>query len=149
MKKVLVSMMIAFFLVSGTAVFADNVGTGLGRVALQGKSGKGWELLGTFLNALCGNGTFAITTGTLGYRNGARIGMNEDVKVFVAQNMDSLATDLARGEGEYLDTLANLMQIEDKAVFNSKMKANFNNIYTSYGVSSEQVVENIYKVANS
>lgn len=148
MKKTLTSVLAVLVIMSGTALFADNIGPGLGKIALEGKSGKGWELLGTFLNALCGNGTFAITTGTLGYKEGARIGMNEDVKVFVAQNMDALATDIAKGEGEYLDTLASLMQ-EDKVEFNGKMKANFKNIYTSYGLSAEEVAENILKVAKS
>ena len=149
MKKILVTTIVALFVITGTSVFADNIGPGLGRLALAGKSGKGWDLLGTFLNGICGNGTFAITTGTLGYKQGARIGMNEEVKNFVAQNMDSLASDMAKGEGEYLDTLANLMKIENKADFNNKMKTNFSNIYTSFGVSSEQVAENIIKVANS
>ena len=150
MKKIFATLVATIFIMSGTSVFADNIGPGLGRVALAGKSGQGWELLGTFLNyALCANGLFAISTGTLGYKNGARIGMNEDVKIFVAQNMDSLATDMAKGESEYLDTLANLMKIENKADFNNKMKTNFSNIYTSFGVSSEQVAENIFKVANS
>jgi len=149
MKKIFAIAAAALFIMSASAVFAaGNVGPGLGRLALAGKSGPGWELLGTFLNGICGNGTFAITTGTLGYQEGARIGMNEDVKVFVAQNMDSLATDIAKGEGEYIDALAALMQ-EDKAEFNSKMKANFRNIYTSYGLSAEEVAENILKVAKS
>ncbi|MCL1910811.1 MAG: DUF3015 domain-containing protein [Leptospirales bacterium] len=148
MKKILTVCVVSVFL-SGSAVFADNVGAGLGRVLLKGNRGKALELVGTFLNNICGNGTFAITTGTLGYHDGASIGMNEEVKSFIAQNMDNLAADMAKGDGEYLDTLATLMQVEDKAEFNSKMKTNFSNIYTSYGVSSDQVAENIYKVTQS
>jgi len=134
---------------STSAVFADNVGAGLGRKLLSGSSGKVMELVGTCLNATSGNGTFAITSGTSGYHEGAVIGMSEEVRTFVAQNMDNLATDMAKGEGEYLDTLAVIMEIGDKAEFNTKMKANFSNIYTSYGVSAEQVTENIFKVTQS
>jgi hypothetical protein len=149
MKKILSVCVISIFMLSTNLVYADNVGAGLGRVALQGQKGKVMELIGTFLNGLCGNGTFAITTGTLGYKNGATIGLNEEVKNFIAQNMDNLATDMAKGDGEYIDTLATLMQIENKSEFNNKMKANFSNIYTSYGVSAEQVAENIYKLTQS
>ncbi|MCL1910810.1 MAG: DUF3015 domain-containing protein [Leptospirales bacterium] len=146
MKKLFASVTMVFLLTS--SVFAaDNIGPGLGRVLLKGNRGKVMELLGTFLNGLCGNGTFAITTGTLGYQNGAAIGMNEEVKTFVAQNMDGLATDIAKGEGEYLDALGVLVQVEDKVAFNSKMKANFRNIYTAYGLTSDEVAENILKVA--
>ena len=148
MKKILIVCVVSIFL-STSAVFADNVGPGLGRVVLQGQRGKVMELIGTFLNGIFCNGTFAITTGTLGYKNGAAIGMKEEVRTFIAQNMDNLATDMAKGEGEYLDSLATLMQVENKTEFNSKMKANFSNIYTSYGVSADQVAENIYKITQS
>ena len=148
MKKILSICIVSIFL-SASAVFADNVGPGLGRMVLKGQRGKVMELIGTFLNGICANGTFAITKGTLDYKDGASIGMNEEVKNFVAKNMDNLATDMAKGDGEYLDTLAALMEIADKAEFNSKMKANFSNIYTSYGVSAEQVAENIFKVMQS
>ena len=147
MRKLLVSLFAIFFLTSASAFAVDNIGPGLGRVALKGQKGKLMELVGTFLNGLCGNGTFAITTGTLGYKEGATIGMNHEVKTFVAQNMDSLATDIAKGEGEYLDALAALMQVEDKVSFNNKMKTNFRNIYTVYGLTSDEVAENILKVA--
>jgi opacity protein-like surface antigen len=149
MKKLFVSAVAVLFLCTSSAVFADNIGAGLGKELLKGSKGKALELVGTFLNNICYNGTFAITTGTLGYKEGRAIGANEDVRNFVAQNMDGLATDIARGEGEYLDTLASLVQVEDKALFSSKMKENFKNIYTSYGVSAEQVTENIFKVIQS
>jgi hypothetical protein len=149
MKKLFVSVSTVLLICASSAVFADNIGPGLGRVLLKGSKGKALELVGTFLNSLCANGTFAITTGTLGYQEGAAIGMNEDVTEFVAQNMDGLATDIARGEGEYLDTLASIMQVEDKTLFGSKMKENFRSIYTSYGLSAEEVAENIFKVAQS
>ena len=146
MRKLLVSLVAILFVTS--SVFASgNIGPGLGRVLLKGQNGKVMELIGTFLNGICANGTFAITTGTLGYQEGAAIGMNYEVKTFVAQNMDSLATDIAKGEGEYLDSLATIMQVEDKDSFNNKMKANFRNIYTAYGLTSDEVAENILKVA--
>lgn len=145
MKKILVAFLSIGVLFTASQAFADNIGPGLGRVLLEGKSGKGMELLGTCLNGTSGNGTFAITSGTLGYKDGALIGVNI-VDVYVAQNMDNLAIDIAKGEGEYVDTLAHLMEVEDKAAFISKLNQNFNSIFTSEAITSEQVAENIRRV---
>lgn len=141
MKKVLVAS-VMFFALAGSQVFADNIGPGLGRVLLKGKSGKVMELAGTCLNGTSGNGTFAISTGTLGYKEGAVIAVNL-VDEYVAQNMDSLANDIAKGNGEYLETLAHLMKVENKVAFKENLHKNFNKIYTSSDVSSKEVTANI------
>lgn len=145
MKKVLIASVL-FFALAGTQVFAgDNIGPGLGRTVLKGKSGKVMELVGTFLNSICGNGTFAISSGTLGYQEGATIGLNS-VDLYVAENMDSIANDIAKGNGEYLDTLAHLMKVENKDAFKENLHKNFNKIYTSKDVTSKEVVANIKSV---
>ena len=123
-------------------VYADNIGPGLGRVALQGKSGKVWEFIGTTLNGICGNGTFAITSGTLGYKEGATIGYNA-ADLYIAENMDDLANDIAKGDGEYLDTLAQIMKVQDKSAFKDKLHKNFDKIYTSKDITSKEVSDNI------
>ncbi len=148
MKKFLITVFSAMFLLSGVCAFADNIGAGLGRVALKGKKGLGFELLGTCLNACCYSQFFAITSGTSGYQEGAKIGNCDDIHQFVASNMDGLAADIARGNGEYLDTLGTILKVEDRAAFNAKMKSQFRNIYTSYGLTSDQVTENILSAAN-
>jgi len=100
------------------------------------------ELAGTCLNSTSANGTFAITSGTLGYQEGAVIGSNL-VDEYVAQNMDSIANDIAKGNGEYLDTLAHLMKVENKDAFKDSLHKNFSKIYTSKDVTSKEVVANI------
>ena len=141
-KKVLVAT--AALLVGASAgLFADNIGAGLGRVLLKGKSGKGWEILGTTLNGCSGNGLFAITSGTLGYREGEAIAL-ADTNRFIADNMDSLAQDIAMGEGEYLDVLSDMLAVSDKATFKSNLQANFNSIYSSSEVTAEEVSAKIY-----
>ncbi len=141
MKKVLIAS-VMFFALAGTQVFADNIGPGLGRLLLKGSKGKVMEFVGTTLNGICGNGTFAITSGTLGYQEGAVIGTNL-VDEYVAQNMDSLANDIAKGNGEYLDTLTHLMKVENKDAFKDNLHKNFGKIYTSKDVTSKEVVANI------
>ena len=144
MKKSVLALVMCFTFVA-TSVFANNVGVGLGTMVLKGKSGKLMEFVATCLNGICGNGTFALTTGTLGYKEGAVIGVNI-VDVYVAENMDSLANDIAKGDGEYLDTLAHLMKVENKDAFKDKLHKNFNKIYTSKDVTSKEIVANINQV---
>ena len=55
------------------------------------------------------------------------------LNTFVAHNMDNLARDIARGQGEYVNTLALLMEVPNanRAAFRSQLQAHFSDIYTS------------------
>jgi hypothetical protein len=59
--------------------------------------------------------------------------------------MDELAMDISAGKGETLNTVAALMNVENKEDFASKLQANFSDIYTSEKVSSAEVIDNIAK----
>ena len=148
MKKVLAFVAVFSLIATSSSVFAGNVGCGFGTELMKGKSGKVFEILALTTNGTSLSSFFAVTTGTSGYKAGAAIGMN-DVEIFVAKNMDSLATDIARGEGEYVNTLASMMEVSDVDNFKGKLKTNFDKIYTSTGVTSKQVVANIKDVLNS
>ncbi len=147
MKKILVVTFALCMAFSSSTLFAgsQNIGIGFGGFLLSGKSGKLFDILGATLNGCSGSQTFAISTGTLGYKEGAVIGVNI-VDVYVAENMDSLANDIAKGDGEYVDTLAHLMKIQDKVSFKDKLHKNFNRIYTSKDVTSKEVVASIKEI---
>ena len=105
MKKVLsfiatITVIASFSSVDSFA--AGNAGVGFGAELFKGKSGKFFELLAVTTNGTSCSQTFAITSGTSGYKEGAVIAMN-DTEIFIAKNMDNLATDIARGEGEYVN----------------------------------------------
>lgn len=108
------------------------------------------QLAMTLLNGTSGNQTLGITSGTSECQAPARI-VKEELKDFVTANMDSLAKDIAMGEGESLDTLAELMEIssEKKAVFFAQLQTNFSSIYTSVDVIAADVIDNIYSVTAS
>jgi hypothetical protein len=149
MKKLMSVLMVSAVAFVASAAFAGgNVGVGLGTVLLKGKSGKIMEVLAVTTNGSTYTSTFGITSGTSGYQEGQSIGMN-DVEIFVAKNMDSLATDIARGDGEYINTLASMMEVKDSVAFKSKLKSNFDKIYTESGVTSKEVVAHINDVVNS
>lgn len=65
---------------------------------------------------------------------------------FVAENMDNLAIDIARGDGQYLDALAHLMEVSNKDSFKNILKNNFNLIYPTKEITSKDVVKNIILV---
>ena len=65
--------------------------------------------------------------------------------------MDNLAKDIAMGNGETLETLAELMDVSesDRAVLYSNLKKNFATIYDSDTVSNKEVVRSILEISKS
>ncbi len=134
-----------FALVGLTAsVYAnDNTGCGLGSVIIKDQSTVVLQALAATTNATSGNQTFGITSGTLNCRKPNYFVSNEKINRFVGENMDELALDISAGKGETLETLASMMNVQDKAAFNSKLQANFSNIYSSENVTSATVIDSI------
>lgn len=145
MKKILVSM--AAIAALSTAVMATSVNTqtgcGLGSqvFSTEPDSAVLYSLQAT-TNGTFGNQTFGITSGTSGCKK-VRFVMNERAEEFVASNMDQLAKEIAMGHGESVDTLAELLNIEDKDAFASALQSNYNSIYTSENVEMADVLDNI------
>ena len=154
MKKLMAVMAAA--MLSGSAAFAagtvsDNCGCGLGRMALgDARPSVLVQLAVTFLNGLCGNQTFGITSGTLDCAPPEGFVSNQRIQQYVADNMDRLAVDMAVGQGSTLDGLADLMSVptEKRADLYAKLQTRFDDIYASQDVSSQQVVSNLDKVIN-
>ncbi len=147
MKKVLLTIAaISTLAISAHAERNLNTGCGLGSMIIDNQNTVAKQVIAATLNGLSGNQTFGITTGTMGCEKPTLLVSNE-VETFVADNMDNLATDIAAGQGETLDTLAGMMGVKDKAAFASKLKANFDKIYTSEHVTSAKVIDQIVTVA--
>jgi len=156
MKKTLVFTMALAALVALSGVsYADavkaNTGCGLGTQLWQGKNGIAAQFFAMTTNGTCYNQTFGISSGTLGCQPFSGLVFNSKVDAFIAGNMDNLANDIAKGNGEYLDTLAVLMDVDaaQRNAFNVALQNNFKNIYTSESVTSDEVKRNIEKVFNS
>ena len=148
MKKVLLTSIVLFFMVSGIASAAaprDNCGCGLGTILFEGKSGLVQQVLAATTNGSFGTQTFGISSGTLECNKPSKFASNEQLNNFVASNMDNLAKDAAMGHGEYVDTLAELMDVHasKRVEFSQMLQANFSNIFTDGSVSHMDVIENI------
>ena len=91
------SMMI-IFAGMGWAVDPKNTGCGLGSMVFEGQNGLMSQTAAATTNGIFGNQTFGITSGTLNCERYKDFAYNEKVDTFVAQNMDNLARDIARGQ---------------------------------------------------
>lgn len=144
MKKNLVTFTVFALLSSSLVADVNNkTGCGLGAMIIKDDStAVVLALQATTNTALSGNQTFGITSGTLGCKK-TRFVMNERAEEFVASNMDQLAKEIAQGHGESVDTLAELLEVSDKAAFATALQANYNSIYTSQDAKMADVLDNI------
>jgi hypothetical protein len=147
MKKLLVSLAAVAALSTGAFATVNNqTGCGLGSMIIKDDSSAVMLALQATTNGTSGNQTFGITSGTSGCKK-TKFVMNERAAEFVASNMDILAKEMAAGHGESLDTLAELLKVEDKVAFNAALQANYNKIYSSESVEMADVLDNISTTA--
>ena len=151
MKKLIVSLaaVAALSTASFAGVFDDQssgankqTGCGLGSIIIKDGDTAVMLSLQATTNGTSGNQTFGITSGTSGCKK-TKFVMNERAEEFVASNMDQLAKEIAMGHGESVDTLAELLSVEDKEAFASSLQSNYNSIYTSENVKMADVLDNI------
>lgn len=148
MKKIGAVVLVAL-IVPCTSALADSVGgCGWGSKLFDGQKGIAPQVLAVTTNGTSGNQTFGITSGTSGCSQDGVVASSWKTAAYVGENMNKLALDMSRGEGESLRSLASLMgvQPEDNARFNATLKGNFAQVFSTLQVSSEQVVSNIRDV---
>jgi hypothetical protein len=153
MKKTVVIVFVMFFAFIGMAYAGSettkNCGCGLGSLLFEEqRDGLVSQVLAATTNGTFGNQTFGITTGTLGCDKFTTMTMKEKLNIFVADNMDNVATDIASGQGETIDAIADLagINVENKAYFFTMLQDNFDTIYPSTQVTHEEVVGNIVDI---
>lgn len=152
MNKFVIMLTTAMIASAGySATIRDNCGCGLGTMALGDEEPTVFsQTAATFLNGLCGNQTFGITSGTMDCVPAPGVVYNERVKEFINGNVDQLAMDIAIGQGESLNSLADLMEVsaKDRPVLYTKLQKNFDAIFTAHDLSSDDVTKNLEKVVN-
>ena len=148
-KAVVLVVLTAVILFASTSMAATlnqkNTGCGLGSMLFADQNGLASQTFAVTTNGTFGNGTFGITSGTSNCEKPASFSSNQKLQEFVADNMDNLARDIARGNGEYLNTLAVLAGVPEgsRADFYSRLQANFSTIYTSDRVTHVDVLTNL------
>ncbi len=137
------------FGLTGSALAGQsNTGCGLGSIIFKGQEGLLSQTCAATFNGIYGNQTFGITTGTSNCTKATGFASNEKLNKFVSDNMDNLAMDISKGGGEYLSTLAVLLDtpVEQRAALYQTLQANFSQIYTSEIVTHLDVLGNIEKI---
>src|SRR5262245_32513030 len=124
MKKIVVASLVTFAAASSMAA-QNNVGScGVGSKLFEGQSGIAPQVLsvtpnGTFLQ------TVGITFGTSGCTQDGVVSSHWKTAMYIDGNRVALARDAAAGQGESLNTLAELMGVKaaDRELFASTIKS--------------------------
>ncbi len=151
MTRGIVSVALALGLTVGLAqmqsAHAESTGCGLGTTLWEGKSGLFPQILAVTTNDTIASQYFGITSGTLGCDKDAVIASAE-VRQLASANLDNLAKDVARGEGETLASFAAAMKVEsqDQSLLFATLKSNFTRIFPNNSVSAEDVLVSIHGV---
>jgi len=139
MKSLLFVLLSAFSFAQAAEIGA--AGCGLGNVILGAEAGFMQVPVAT-TNGTSGNQTFGITSGTSNCVDSARVAQLNN---FVESNKIALAKDAARGEGE---TLAGLSQIVGcKSEFGSKVKSHYQQIFSND--NTQEISSKILQVAQN
>lgn len=110
-------------------------GCGAGSMIFGPKAG-GIQIVAATTNGLYGNQTFGITTGTL---NCEFTEAGVQAAVYLENNREVMAKEAARGEGETLVGLANILKCSNQDAFNKNVQSNFEKIF----VESNNAYNNI------
>ena len=125
----------------------NNVGCGLGSQIFKGRATIEQSAAVT-TNGTSSNQTFGISFGTSGCTKDGVVDPPQQAAAYTSGNLDKLASDAARGEGESLKSLAELMGIaeQDQHVFFQTSQRNFSTIFSSENTTADEVLVAWYRV---
>ncbi|MCW5623635.1 MAG: DUF3015 domain-containing protein [Burkholderiales bacterium] len=151
-RHCLVALTIAALPFSALAAGENNIGScGWGSKVFAGQSGIAPQVLGATTNGTFGNQTFAITSGTSGCTQDGAVSTTWQTAAFIDGNKEKLARDLSRGNGESLDSLAQLLGVEeqDKARFVQATRDNIDRIFPTADASTDDIRAGLRAVLGS
>lgn len=123
-----------------------DAGCGLGSLVFNDQSGF-VQIFAATTNGLSGNQTFGITTGTLNCGGG---GSSPTALNYIEANKAVLANDIARGQGETLAGLSEVLGCKSSVELGSQLQKNFNTIFPSQAVDAQAVegsIKNVIKAS--
>lgn len=138
MKKLIAGAML---LGASTLAFAQP-GCGVGAMIWKGQSGIAPHVLAATTNGTFGNQTFGMTTGTLGCQTNEAV---RSMAMYMDSNIDKIARDMSRGNGENLETLAVLLGVDaaDRSEFRQLLQDNFATVFPSSDTTSDEATNAI------
>lgn len=126
--------------------FARNyglAGCGLGSQVMGPKDG---QIFAATTNGTSGNQTFGITFGTSNCIGTPTSAKADRMDKYIVANKVQLADDIARGEGETIQGLAQLMNCAEVSQLGSKLQSKFSTIFESHDMAVNQITDRIITV---
>lgn len=141
LKRMIAAAILASAPLAG-ALADDDIGCGAGTIIWEGQEGLVPKVLGATTNGSFGNQTFGISTGTLGCSSDGVVTADARTGMFASANLDQIAAEIAAGEGETLDALATLYEIDraDRAAFAEMAQASYASIFDANDVTVADVL---------
>lgn len=153
MKTLAVCALAVGLVASGDALAqtreTNNVGCGLGSIIWEGTTGVFPQVFAATTNGTLGTQTFGISSETLGCSPHGKVAIPDKRTVmFIGPNLDRLAQDMSRGEGETLASLADVMQIapQDRTAFYATAQSNFDRIIPNENATAGEIAASLYAV---
>ncbi len=146
MKKIITGLVL---LSASSVAMAEAPGgpnCGWGNMLFEGQTGLGAHFIASITNGTSGNNTFGMTTGTNGCSTSGTLTYGG--KSMVSSIMGEFSEDVARGQGDALDTVAVVYGVEkqDRATFAKVMHENFAVIFPNEDVTADDMMASIEAV---
>jgi len=146
MKKTIAGLVLISASSVANAGSAGGEGCGWGQALFEGQSGTATHVLAGITNAITGNNTFGMTTGTNGCTTTGTLSYGG--ASVVSAIMNEFSEDVARGEGDALNTVSVVYGVEaqDRDTFAKVMHENFTTLFPSEDVTAEEMMASIEAV---
>jgi hypothetical protein len=144
MKKYIILLAVVAF--SSSSAFAAKAygpaGCGLGNLIFK----KDNQILAATTNGSSDSQMFGITSGTSNCTDDGAVASAKQVPLFIEANRMALANDVARGSGETVANLSQVMGCSNAAVLASVLQRNYRSIFTSEKAESTEISGNIMAI---
>ncbi len=128
-----------------------GAGCGIGKIVLEGKSGRDKHLIAAVLNDIIFPRTYSMTTAAildepfLGCDPTQTVMRDEERDSFLASNIDSLSQEAAQGHGTHLAALADIIGIDqaDQDSFFGLTQQHYDSIFVASEQSPQQLMASL------
>lgn len=121
-------------------------GCGLGSLVFEPNSGF-TQVFAATTNGTFGTQTFGISSGTSNCTDAE--GGSDSAKAFIETNRPAVAKDIARGQGETIDSLTRLAGCADARAVGASLQKNFDQLFPSATMSDAEVGTSVVKALQS
>jgi hypothetical protein len=118
-------------------------GCGLGSLVIEKDRGQIWS---STTNYTAFNQLFAISSGTSNCVESPTNAKADRMDKFIVANEVALADDIARGQGETIEGLAQVMNCKDVGALGAKLQSKFASIFTSHDLPANEITDHIITV---